>query len=591
MSDGNMGNGEGPRIEYVPMGINMGAAFMAFAGKAETLKDAILEAVQNSLDKKANIINIVLNQKTSYVAIRDNGDGVSVEEFHQKLSRIGLSLKLNDKDSLGQFGMGFLGPLGKCGHYTFTSCPKGGSQYLQWTFVTKDIENCHDKPPIPQVAVPDLVYRPQNAGKLKVGTPTWWRSQLLVHDYKQDRLLARIGSAQSLVDEIKRLYREKMLRNEAVITVKFTNKDGTEDKVEGAMAERHSGKPLAKHVVSSFRHMVGHVVFELYLAHKRKDGYGGAVEVGVLNSISCFGLETFAKSVPGEIPKEVIDALSSGIFEGYIRGEKLELDPKRKAFLSNSALEGFCKAIVEWFETIGKKHVTEVTEGDREERWQSIMLRSLANFQALLQDNPALANLRGAFDNLHRGRGQRSRGTEQANEGDPSLGLGGPGNTAASKSTSKGGGGRGGGDGGGDGGNSGSAGAKDATVDQTSLGASGPEGTPRKTAKRGGFGLELSTIPTEELLRSNRLFLLDVETATLHFNTRHPTWEACDTSQTRLQQMQETAIIFALTANGMPENQQSITMRAFEDAITPLVAGVFHNSDAFVMQRRRGKEA
>lgn len=570
------GDDGGTRVEYMPLGLFMGPALFVVASRYETLKEAILEAVQNALDKKARNINIALNHKTSYVAIRDNGTGVGPAEFREKLSTVCRSLKLNDKSSLGRFGMGLIAPLGKCREFTFTSCEKGANEYLQWTFNSADIEKSKDEPPIPCVPLPDLIFRPQGAGSVKnrAKEPTWWRSQLVIFDYKKDKLLARIDSAQSLVDEIKRRYRTKMLENDTVLTVKFTNADGSVDRVDDAVAERYSGKELAPFVVRSRSGNPSRTDFELYLAIRTKEGASGQVEVGVTGDPFAFEFETFVDSVPGELPKEVVDALTSGIFEGVIRGDKVELDPSRKSFKRSDAVEEFCKAIIEWYETVGKAHVTEVTEARREERWQNIMRKSLENMLELLKDSATFAHLRHAFDNLHRGRGKRSTGTAEGGEGENAQGVGG---ASESKSSSGGSGGGGGGSGDSD---------RD-KADKGSVSASGPDGKPRRVVKHGNFGLQLSTTPTEAMLRSNVLFMLDVESATLHFNTRHPTWEACDTTPMKLQQMQETAIIFALTANAMPESQQGAAMQAFETAITPLVAGVFHNSDAFVLSKRR----
>ncbi len=574
--------GDGTRIEYMPLGLFVGSALFVVAGRYETLKEAILEAVQNALDKKARNINIALNHKTNYVAIRDNGNGVGPAEFKEKLATVCRSLKLNDKGSLGRFGMGLIAPLGKCREFTFTSCEKGASEYLQWTFNSAEIEKSQEEPSIPCVVQSDLVFRPQGAGSIKgkVKKATWWRSQLVIHDYKKDKLLSRIDSAQSLVDEIKRRYRLKMLENDTVLTVKFTNSDGTEDRVDDAVAERYSGKELPPYVVRSRGSSASRTDFELYLAIRTKEGQGGQVEVGVIGDPFAFEFETFVDSVPGVLPKEVVDALTSGIFEGVIRGDKVELESSRKSFKRSDAVEEFCKAIVEWYEKVGKAHVTEISEARREERWQNIMRKALGNLQELLKDNPSFAYLRGAFDNLSRGRGSRSStGTVQGGEGENVQGVGGAPESATPfpDLPPASGGGSGGGD----------SDRDPKAVDESSIGASGPDGKPRRSVKHGAFGLQLSTTPTEAMLRSNVLFMLDVPSATLHFNTRHPTWEACDTTPMKLQQMQETAIIFALTSNAMPESQQAAAMLAFETAITPLVAGVYHNSDAFVLSKRR----
>jgi len=72
--------------------------------QAGTNQKALLEGVQNSLDANASKIEIII--KRNYFIIKDDGNGMTVEEIDKFFRVFGNSPKRGDENMIGQFGMG-----------------------------------------------------------------------------------------------------------------------------------------------------------------------------------------------------------------------------------------------------------------------------------------------------------------------------------------------------------------------------------------------------------------------------------------------------------------------------------------------------
>ena len=143
---------------------NQGRALCKIAGEYPTLYESIMEAVQNAIDANATEINIVLNRKSQHLAIRDNGDGVTMQEFEVALSKVCESVK--ERGKLGQFGIGLISPLGKCKYFTFISSPSRARTegYVEWKFVTDDIRAQALNVTVPHRQRVDLVSKAISSG-------------------------------------------------------------------------------------------------------------------------------------------------------------------------------------------------------------------------------------------------------------------------------------------------------------------------------------------------------------------------------------------------------------------------------------------
>ncbi len=137
-----------------PVNFPAGKILVRLANEYPFVLLVILENVQNALDANARNVSVRINQKTSCITVRDDGDGVSVSGFQEALQSVCESAKSRGK--LGQFGIGLISPLGKCERFTFTSSPRDKDEFREWTFNTAEIEASKDMPNIPRRSRSDL---------------------------------------------------------------------------------------------------------------------------------------------------------------------------------------------------------------------------------------------------------------------------------------------------------------------------------------------------------------------------------------------------------------------------------------------------
>jgi len=544
----------------------MGEAFCRVAAVYPTILDVILEQVQNAIDANANIIAVVLNRKTRHIAIRDNGDGVSQREFEQALQRICLSGK--DAVKLGRFGIGLISPLDKCQSFTFTSCPKGGDVgFLEWTFVTADIRNQSTNPTIPLRQRPELLYS-RKGGKGATGqTVVMWRTEVNIHNYSADKIISRVTSIDALAEAILERFSAAMRKKDIVLNLKFVNENGTSDDRNSIRAKLFTGKSLGEVVIHD--QDAGKVTLRLFLASKTTKGQNGKVIVGEADNDYRFNFNLFARSVENLLPDEIVSALQSGIFEGEILGEKTRLHATRKSFEKDDALVGFCTAIEVWFKKHGAKHLEDVKEASRDQRYQDLGLQSLRELEKMLQ-SPAFTGLLSVLDGFRIGSvglGHAPRPNEAGSQSEKSLTTQ-AGTSKVPTGTNK---------------PNERSDAPETKPDHHPYTVAGPRGKQRTLVKRDSVGLQFSYIAMDG---SDELWELDSCQGILHFNVNHPIWVSCDVSDRKIRQLQETVAVYALTLKAMPDEYETMLRLAFDEAMRPL-AHLFNVSPAFNISRSK----
>ena len=150
------------------------------------------------------------------------------------------------------------------------------------------------------------------------------------------------------------------------IDIHIIHKDGRDELREGVKAGVFTGEKLPEIVISDDD--CGKTFFQIYLAPKTTNGYKGRVLVGETNDDYRFGFNTFKYSVLGLLPTDVIEALSSGFFEGEIHCEGVELNASRKSFSRNDSLTGFCICIEQWFREHGLDYYEQLQDKSNERR-------------------------------------------------------------------------------------------------------------------------------------------------------------------------------------------------------------------------------
>lgn len=549
------------------LGFHMGGAFCRVASDYPTITDVILEQVQNAIDANASIITVKLNRKTRHVAIRDNGDGVNREDFEQALRSVCQSGKAKDK--LGRFGIGLISPLDKCQYFTFTSCHKSAVWgYKEWRFVTEDIRSQASEVLIPHIDREDLFFVSSPKKKAPNGkTAVLWRTEVNIFKYSDDKMLSRVASASALSEAILERFGAAMRRKKVVINIHLVKEDGSTDSLEGVKAKQFTGRALKEVTIEEAS--AGRVTFRLFLAPKTTKGQHGKVIVGESDNDYRLSFNMFARSAERLLPEEVSAALRSGVFEGEILCEKVELSSTRTSFEKNDAFVGMCLALETWFKKHGAKYLDDNNEERRDQRYQQLGLQSLSQIENMLKEpifSDLLSVLEGfALGNVGVGHTPPEKVVGKQSEATLSTrGL------EAKKVDVDGG----------------TRNRNEATTAQPKhhpFTSAGPRGQQRALVRRDSVGLQFSYITMDG---SDRLWELDCRQGVLHFNVSHPIWVSCDGTDRKVRQLQETVAINALILQAMPEELQANMRFAFDEAL-PLMVYLFHSSAAFVLRNNR----
>lgn len=552
----------GDQGSYV--GMHAGRALLQIASTYPTVLEIVMEQVQNALDANATRIGIILNQRTRRIVITDNGDGVKKEDFELALGQVCSSVKQAGK--LGRFGIGLISPLGKCESFSFTSCPKGVQQgYIEWTFDTEDIRKQGDSVIVPHRHVTDHVFRANapGTGGQRNGTmlAVPYRTRVAIQKYSTDKIINRIGNLDSLVESILERFGATMRKNKVLLSVKFTTESGVEEVRENIKPVAYTGRPLDEIRIVDTES--GLTIFRLFLARKTTQGYRGKVTLGEADNDYRFPFSSFVQVGRQHLPQEVIEALSSGIFEGEILSSRATLHANRKNFERNEAFVDFCLTIEQWYNEHGKQHLAKIKEASEEERYQDLGLRSLKTFEEMLKQ-PRFKELNDIILGFRRGTiGSGHTEPDEAgvlgSQKEPSL------STQSVKDPEETTGGSGGGS------------PKTENPDHQPYTVTGPHGQRRTVVSKGSLGLQFSHVAMEG---SDRLYELDARHGVLHFNIRHPLWVSCEDNDRQVMQLQEFIALTALTALTMPADWKDVIQEAFSDLNQPFVY-LIQNSSAF----------
>ncbi len=515
------------------MDFHKGETLLKLAATYPQLHEVVEEAVQNALDSLATKITIKINWKQRFIAVRDNGCGVSKEKFAEALKSVGKSVK--DVKKLGRFGLGLISPLGKCDYFTFTSCAApDANSYVEWTVNTAAIKAQTTELHIPMRERKEIRFNESS---------TWWRTQVEIHNFTNDKIISALD-----IDELKTgilaKYSHTMLRNHTLVHITFVNDIGeeVERKFRG---NAFSGEALPELTLES--HDSGKVLFRLFVTTKRHRDRTNSVNVrlGEIGNDFRFSFANFSRSVAvgkiGPTP-ETMEALRSGIFEGEILGERVKLTPQRTAFVRDDAFLDFCVLIDEWYKQQGKPHYNKAKSERREQRYQNLGVKSLQSLEKMLND-PTNANLLdvvrtmfpiGSIGPGHANPINRVIGSEQPT---PSLASRGGAGKKRTKTTNNGD-------------DTHIRVGKRENQAHTPMSVQGPRGQHRRTVRSNSIGLQFAY---DTVSGSSDLWQLDREEGVLVFNITHPLWVMCDKSDSLVCSLQENIVLQVLTLEVMPE--------------------------------------
>jgi hypothetical protein len=355
-----------------------GMALLKLAGSYPKIVDVIYEAVQNALDSLAVKIIIKIDYKDRTITIQDNGDGVTVDKFDEALTSVGHSIKR--ENSLGQFGLGLIAPLGKCEEFTFTSVYKTyTSGYKCWHFVTEDIKKSKKVEFIPMDEANTYILG--SGKKAPLGkTFVWWRTEVKLNKFTTDRTISKVD-IENLEEGILMRFAEKMRKLNANIYIKIKRQNESEPEETTFSAPEFTGDQLP--IVRYDKKMNNESLFQIYLSRKTSSGRKGVVKVGVQLNDYRLDFKTFALA-HNMLKSETFEVLASGIFEGEILSRNCLLAKERTHFEENDALVDFCKVIDLWVKEVGMGHYQKINDEKQDERYQKLGVESLKKHDLML---------------------------------------------------------------------------------------------------------------------------------------------------------------------------------------------------------------
>jgi hypothetical protein len=503
---------------------HVGGALHNLARWYPTLAEVISELFQNAIDAKATKIKMRLRLGRRFLSVWDNGEGMGHDDFRERIIK-GVGHTFKSREELGQFGLGFVAPIGKCEHHIVRSSSEEDPCYFEARF---DIDEHDSDPDIPSEDRPELVFSPDrtNSGS---GNHVWWRTNVEIHNFQKDSSMLDI-TLQQIVDNIQTSFSHKMQKQKTEIEIELTDLDGTVHKtiVKGGT---FFGQKLPEKKYDTAD--AGKVTISMYLAKKSKKKKAINIRFGEAENDYRFSFQNFAKSAAYELlSKEVREALISGIFEGEMVAEKVSLSVRRRSFEQNDAMIDFCSCIETWFQDQGKDYVQDEKKRQRDARYQEIGLKVIDRMNDFFETDMG-KKLSEGFQKFRKGsagaghaptRGKQVQPKKSLTKKvDPPEGGDKKPKTDDPKPEPK------------------------KTLDIKHLSSTGPKGQKRKVVTRGSYGLQYDY---ESRPGSDKLWRLDQEYGCLVFNIMHPDWVALDDvgiSDYRLQALMELVTIEALT--------------------------------------------
>ena len=552
---GTLGVNQAPQFAEVK--VDIGPTLEEHATKYPTLQRVLLELIQNGLDEGADRIYAVVNHRTRHAAVRDNGRGTTIPRFNAALASISRRnrKKKDNDDSLGQFGLGLISPLGQCEYFMFTSCPRPDMDktvrlidvcFHEWKFVTSEVIRAQDRLQVPIRRRTDLSISDIPQPRV---TKVNWSSEMSLFNITRDKRISGFD-LDELVREIQYRYGLKMRKNNAVISIEVTDEFGKTERRDNVMALKFEGTPLPEVVYQ--QSAAGRVAFKMFIANSvAKKGRVGKVIMHVEKDIFGVAFHYFIRSAGKDLGKATIDALSSGLFEGEITAEKIKLHSGRQSFVDDDARLDLCIAIEEWFDQHGRKYVEEIRESREEERHQALSLKAITVVEELLKDpsNAALAQVIESFRFGTIGKGHTDpkkkdlageAGKGLSTDGEPDVPKG-P-RTPADKPGTR-------------------TPATDERKTHKPFVADGPRGPVRKKVRSSSLGLRFA----REAVRGSRdLWRLDTEEGVLYFNSAHPSWAKCNDKDANLMKLMENVAMQALTLHAQPIEVRPVQREAFD---------------------------
>lgn len=374
----NPGRRKPPSTRTVTGGVHEGRLVLMSADRYRGVYPSSLEAVQNALDAGATRIVVAVDLRDRQAYIVDNGTGADGEQLDTAIKSIGYSDK--PEGALGRWGIGFISPTMACTTYTFMTWARTDDGVRRLTLRETEIREMWK-----------LKFKQEVIGT-RPALPSWaaehatdkfaveWRTLVHMDELKPDRTTSAFDP-QEFRRTVRARFSRVMRTRGALVRLIFVGRGGRRKvEVHDIDPSVYHGESLGD--VTYTTKDTGEVTIRLLLAPEDKGRHDGEVDILRTDDNTTVSIIEFARQalVPGKhvTPRlrEVMSALKSGRFAGEIMCEKLDLHVERKGFVSNDALFGLLKILVEWYENHGYIYYEVGREESREQRWRDAGVES-----------------------------------------------------------------------------------------------------------------------------------------------------------------------------------------------------------------------
>jgi hypothetical protein len=501
------------------VGLHQGKVMARLAANYNKLWMVVLEVVQNSIDSGATRIQIDLNLKQRRFVVFDNGSGAGKGKVAEALATIGSSIKTKGK--YGQFGIGLISPIAVAKEFTFTSCPQPRyDEYASYHFVTSRITK-QSEVSIPSSEVPNLHFDPQGE--------TWWRTRVECTRISKDRHISCV-EPHELAKEIALKFGVKIRSSTILIELDFTGEDGKCVTLQ-VEAPEFSGKKLPTYTDDKSNEC-GDVDMILFVSQLKKGGRKGQIVFGTMTNPSQITARQFVLCAGDMLKSEVAKVLVSGVLEGTILCQRVELHPDRTRFENNDALFNLCEVLERWYKKIGHQVVEEAEEVTSNDRFQRLGISVMPFAEHLLKQSQfTTVSQRITVGTI--GTGHTSVPKNKIIGVDDAHAIARGGNPFEDRKKH-----------GGSNGDGGRKPTKDRPGHKPGIVYGSDKGRVRTEVKGSSTGFRFEYVELDDFRIP---FLFDIETGTLSFNLLNPNWAQCQETDKFLQRYHMAVLTAALT--------------------------------------------
>jgi Histidine kinase-, DNA gyrase B-, and HSP90-like ATPase len=501
---------------------HQGGALQNMVKEYPNVPAVLKELVQNSIDVDlggASKIEITIDLDQGTLSYLDNGPGLTGQTFEEAVKTFGHSIKRGDK--YGRFGIGLASPLSVAADFRFVTAPSG-SRYRSYHFDRAKLFGVVSGGyPIVEEEVNHLFHGDNRTPGVrpKQSEVVWWRTGVFMSGLTEDRQKRRLD-IETLQEEVQSAYGKKLVELDTKITIMVI--EGGVSNETTFKAKLYQGKRLPEW--TTIAPDVGKVVVRLHLA---PIGYVGKLrlDVGSGNnpsrvSLNRLYLTPYFYACLSDATKS---AFKSGLFQGELIGQNLQLLTNRRGFVQDDALFALAVALDDWYKQVGCKYHEDEKRERMANRYQAIGLAAIERLKSSIlgPDSPFASILAQAeFGSVGKGHAAVPKKTLTGQE-------------LMGKAT---GGQKAGGAGGG--------GARDANQERPQHHPDvvvGPEGQRRQVVKGHSTGFHMNFTDTGE-----RMFWFNRLGSCITINNTHPTFVLLEKSDNHLERYYTMLIATAL---------------------------------------------